>query len=140
DADARKDAMCRLEALEGAALAPLREASKKHADADVRLRAVVVAAAIHKKLFGELRIFEVHKGWVVRVVVAPDGKHAVSAGDDLRVWDLDAGKCLRTFGRGGWGLDVSRDGKRVICSRADRGVWVYELETGKELARFLGHT
>src|SRR5262249_54959213 len=39
-------------------------------------------------------------------------------------------------GTGGWGLDLSRDGKRVLCSTADRSVRLYEVESGKELNRF----
>src|SRR5262249_3976125 len=52
DVDVRKSAAKKLERLGRVALPELRRASKEHADADVRLRAVVVAAAIERKLFG----------------------------------------------------------------------------------------
>ena len=142
DADRRAEAARKLEALGEEALPTLRKAAARHADADVRLRAAVVAAAIGKKLYGEIQKFEGHKGWVFRVTLTPDGKKAVSSGDALRLWDLKTGKCLRTFGEGlgGWGLCVSRDGKRVLCSCPDNSVRLWELETGKEVQRFTGHT
>jgi WD40 repeat protein len=141
DADTRAEAAKKLEAVGEEALPAVRKAAKSHADADVRLRAAVVAAAIQKKLYGEVRKFEGHKGWVFRVALTPDGKRAVSAGDALRVWDLESGKCLRTFGEGlgGWGLSVSRDGKRALCAAFDRTVRLWELGTGKEVQRFTGH-
>jgi WD40 repeat protein len=108
----------------------------------VRLRAAVIARAIQQQ-WVELRRFEGHKGWVMRVALTPDGKRAVSSGRDcLRLWDLETGKTIRSFGAGqaGRGLCVSRDGKRVLCSGGDRSVRLWDLNTGKELQRFVGHS
>src|SRR6478672_6459737 len=85
DDDTRAAAQKKLEALEEAVLPVLRQAAKKHADVDVRLRAAVVVAAIEKKLFGELRTYTGHVGWVYRFVLTPDGKKIVSSGDYIRV-------------------------------------------------------
>src|SRR5260370_22603994 len=60
----RQDAAKRLEAIGEPAVEALRKAAKSHADPDVRLRAGVVAAAIDKKMFGEIRRFEGHEGVV----------------------------------------------------------------------------
>jgi WD40 repeat protein len=142
DADQRKAAMKRLEGLGERVLPALRKTIRSGKDVDVRLRAAVVARAIQRKLWAELRRFEGHKGWVIRVVLTPDGKRAVSSGfDGLRLWDLQTGKTIRSFGAGlgGWGLYVSRDGKRVLCSAGDRSVRLYDLDTGKELQKFVGH-
>src|SRR5947207_3059855 len=101
-AKVRQEASKKLEEIGEPALSALRAAAASHPDVDVRLRAAVVAAAIHKKLYGEVRRFIGHKGWVFRVVVARDGKQAVSVGDAIRVWDVATGKLVRSFGQGGW--------------------------------------
>jgi WD40 repeat protein len=142
DPAVRKESAAALEALGESVLPALEEVAKKAGDADVRLRAAVAASAIRKKLYGPLRTFTGHNGWVFRVVMLPGGKQAVSSGDYLRVWDLETGKELRRFapGVGAWGLSVSRDGRHVLASHADRSVRLYEVQTGKELRRFVGHT
>jgi WD40 repeat protein len=142
DPDVRAAASKKLEARGEEVLPALRAAAKKAADADVRLRAAVVAAAIHKKLYGEIFTLTGHSGWVFRVVMLPDGKQAISSGDYLRVWNLETGKEVRRFAPGiwGWGLAVAKDGKRVLASCNDRSVRLYEVETGKEVQKFIGHT
>jgi WD40 repeat protein len=139
DLDVRKVAMKKLEGAGEAALPALREAAKKHRDVDVRLRAAVVANTIHQKLYGEIRRFTGLTGWLLRVCITPDGKHVVCSGDTISVWELDTGKRLRTFSTGGWGFDLSKDGKRVLCSTRDHSIRLYEVESGKELKRFIGH-
>jgi WD40 repeat protein len=142
DFDVRKEASKKLETLGEPALASLRDAAKSATDADVRLRAAVLASAIHKKLFGEIFTLTGHQGWVYRVIVLPGGKQAISSGDFLRVWDLQTGKELRRFAPGiwSWGLCASRDGKRVLASHGDRIVRLFEVDTGKEIQKFAGHT
>src|SRR5438067_12719701 len=49
----RQEASKKLEEIGEPALGPLRAATTSHVDVDVRLRASVVAATIHKKLNGE---------------------------------------------------------------------------------------
>jgi WD40 repeat protein len=142
DIDARQDAARRLEALGEAALPALTRAARRPSkDPDLRLRAAVIAAAIRHKLYGEVRRFTGHAGWVFRAAVSPDGKHVVSLGDALRVWDLKTGKQLRRLpgAAWGWGLSFSRDGKRLLASGNDRVVRLYDFESGKELKRLEGH-
>jgi WD40 repeat protein len=140
DFRARKAAMRRLERLGERALPALRKVVGSRADVDVRLRAGVVAAAIRNRLYGPLATHQADKGWTVRVVLSRDGKRAISCGDTISVWDLEKGKVVRSFGSGGWGLSLSRDGKRLLCSARDRSVYLYEVATGKVLQRFVGHT
>jgi len=74
------------------------------------------------------------KKWSASVSMMPDGRHAVSGGSDIRVWDLDSGQCLRTLERHSY-----RDGDRIasICVTPDGqkavddclGVW--DLKRGK---------
>jgi WD40 repeat protein len=139
----RRDAVKRLEEVGEPAIVPLRKTAKAHADPDVRLRAGVIAAAIEKKLYAEVRRFEGHKGWVFRVALTPDGKKAVSTGDAIRVWDVETGKQLGVFGQGlaGYGLAVSSDGKRILCNDIpSKTVRLWELEKGKEIQKYQGHT
>src|SRR5437899_113337 len=107
-AKVRQEASKKLEEIGEPALSALRAAAASHAEVDVRLRATVVASAIHKKLYGEVRRFTGHNGWVFRVVVSRDGKQAVSVGDTIRVWDVATGKLVRSFGQGGWALSLSK--------------------------------
>src|SRR3954465_6720819 len=67
DEDRQKEAEKKLDALGEDVIPVLRRAAKGHDDVDVRLRAAVVAAAIQKRLFGEIHVFEGHRGWVMRV-------------------------------------------------------------------------
>src|SRR4051812_26371075 len=71
DLDARKAAAAKLEALGEAALPALREAGKSAADADVRLRALVIAAAITRRTELEERSFVGHADGVNVLAVSP---------------------------------------------------------------------
>src|SRR5436190_2067860 len=77
DEDIRKAAEAKLGDLGEDVLPTLRRAAKEHADVDTRLRAGVLASAIEKKLFGEVRQYKA-SGWVCRCAVSPDGKKIVS--------------------------------------------------------------
>ena len=106
-AKVRQEASKKLEEIGAPALAPLRAAAASHPDVDVRLRAAVVAATIDKKLYGEVRRFTGHNGWVFRVVMSRDGKQAISVGDAIRVWEVATGNLVRSFGQGGWSLNTA---------------------------------
>jgi WD40 repeat protein len=143
DEDIRMEAVKKLVALGEIVLPGLRlAASDKRADVEVRLRAAATMAAIHERLFGQIHCFKGHSGWVGRVLVMPDGKRAISSGDFLRVWDLESGKEVRHFAPKPyyWGLALSKDGKRALTSHFDHSVRLYEVETGNELQKFVGHT
>src|SRR5262245_14852552 len=100
DLDTRKAAAAKLEALGEAALPALREAGKSAADVDVRLRALVIAAAITRRNELEERSFVGHADGVNILAVSPDGKRVASASAQAggehaaRVWDLVTGEEL----------------------------------------------
>src|SRR5262249_53374946 len=83
------------------------------------------------------------------LAVSADGKRAI-AGDVsklfVRVYDLKTGKPVRELIRGGhpgivWGAALSADGKRAVTGGASPlapSLRVWEVETGKELRRFVG--
>src|SRR5207249_3578492 len=120
DFDVRQAASKKLVAIGEPALEALRKALK-HADPDVRLRAVVLVRAIEKSLYGEDLILTGHTNQVVCLALSRDGRLAVSGGNDstARVWDLQTGKELRLLdgikGRV-WGVSLSPDGKQVLAA------------------------
>src|ERR1019366_3897641 len=102
-----------------------------------------------------LRALEGHRGWLRRVSMTPDGRYAVSASlpsanplvvsarAELRVWDLEAGVCVRVLegpraeaatlsvtadGRRAVSADnVTSDGRHVVSAG---GLRVWDLERG----------
>src|SRR5205823_2137453 len=80
DFDTRKAAEKKLSALGEEVLPVLRKVGRTHDDPDVRLRALVIAAAITRKNELEERTFTGHADGVNIVAVSPDGKRLLSAG------------------------------------------------------------
>jgi WD40 repeat protein/mono/diheme cytochrome c family protein len=89
--------------------------------------------------------FTGHDGAVECVAFAPDGKRAVSGGDDrtLRLWDVATGKELRRF-EGHRDAVVaaafSADGRFIASGSRDRTVRLWNVESGRETSRLEGHT
>lgn len=73
--------------------------------------------------------------------ISADGKRAVSVGpNDLRHWDLDAGKSLRAIPvPSPWAVALSPDGKRALTGGWDWTVRLFDLESGAELKAFRTH-
>jgi WD40 repeat protein len=149
DFDKRQEATKQLEALGQAALPLLRKASKESPDAEVRRRTADLVADLQKSAFGVVRTFEAAplvgiRRWLSRLVVTPDGKQAVTAGDECLIrWDIATGKKLKVFGnnpKAYWALALSRDGQRLIAGGDDHLAHVWDLEKGQELCRLAGHT
>ena len=82
------------------------------------------------------RVLRGHQGPVLRVLLHPDGRRAVSAGRDhtVRVWCLGTGQCLAVC-RGHAdtirGLALLRGGRRAVTVSEDGGVRVWSLRTGR---------
>jgi len=93
----------------------------------------------------ELSPFTGHDGAVVCVAFTPDGKRAVSGGDDrtLRLWDVATGKELRRFEGhrdAVTAVSFSTDGHFIASGSRDRTVRLWDVESGRERARLEGHT
>jgi WD40 repeat protein len=113
----------------------------------------------------ELRRFEGHSGWVTGLAVL-DPRRFVSCSQDgtVRLWDVDTASELRRFdGHDGRVLSLPRlDGRRilsgsfegddgrmlclvrldrhrVLSGSADKTIRLWDVETGRELRRFVGH-
>jgi WD40 repeat protein len=89
----------------------------------------------------EIACFREHTGWVRTVAMAPDGRSALSGGDDatLRHWDLVERKCLCVL-QGHTGAVMSaalaKNGKRALSAGWDGSMRLWDLGTGKELRAF----
>ena len=86
-------------------------------------------------------------GWAGRIVFLPDGRTAVSSHNDrarsISVWDVAAGKPVRTFPSGHDGpitcLAACPDGRTIISASSDRTLKTWDLTTGHELHTLRGH-
>lgn len=85
--------------------------------------------------------FTGHHGPVIQVAFTPDGKSALSSGEDstVRQWDLLTGKELRRFeghsdhvGR----LNVAASGRSFVTGSLDHTVRLWDLDSGREVHRF----
>ncbi|MEX0704476.1 MAG: WD40 repeat domain-containing protein [Planctomycetales bacterium] len=77
-----------------------------------------------------------HFGNLIRTLVTPDGRHAISGGvgRNVCVWNLDTGDLVRTIARrtgSTQAIDLARDGKTLIVAGTGSGIIeMRELETG----------
>jgi small GTP-binding protein len=78
-------------------------------------------------------------------VFSPDGKKAISGGEDntVRLWDMETGRCLKVF-RGHtdtiWTVSWSANHCRALSGSVDNTARVWDVETGRCLRVLEGHT
>jgi WD40 repeat protein/tRNA A-37 threonylcarbamoyl transferase component Bud32 len=92
----------------------------------------------------EVRRLEGHKGIVWSVVVSPDGRRLLSAGNDTQVilWDARTGAEIRRFREHPLAVRCAAffpDGRRAVSCGNDRTIRLWDVETGQEIRRFPGH-
>ncbi|MCA8986545.1 MAG: protein kinase [Planctomycetaceae bacterium] len=77
-------------------------------------------------------------------VFSPDGRHAAVANHDIvTLWDSDLTHRLWTGdGKSGWirGLSFSPDGTLIATSGGDRKAHVWNVQSGVEIMRLVGHS
>jgi WD40 repeat protein len=91
----------------------------------------------------EVHAYREHKGWVRAVAVGPDGRTALSGGDDQAVviWDLLTRKPLKALlGHEAAVSSVvySPDGSKALSGSFDGTARVWDLTSGKEIQRISG--
>jgi WD40 repeat protein len=90
----------------------------------------------------ELRSFHAPHS-VHGIAILPDGKHFISAGVQLCLWELETGDLIRRFeGHANiiYGMALSKDGRWVLSGGDDKTVRLWEVASGKEMLRFQKHT
>jgi WD40 repeat protein len=79
-----------------------------------------------------------HFGKAARSSFSADGRRVLMGGS---VWDVETGKELRHFaqalGAESYGT-LSPDGRRVLLGGGDGATWLWDVDTGRELARLYG--
>ncbi len=83
-----------------------------------------------------VHLMEGHEEAIHRVVVSPDARFAVSASADttLRVWDLEAGRSIRTLGcPAGTVTDIalSANGRFLLAATREGALYVFSLPFGQ---------
>ena len=75
-----------------------------------------------------------HKG----VAFSPDGKHIVTGGKNITLWDAATGKQVTSFNYSVRGPSFSPDGKRLIATD-DNDIKILDASSGRELMTLSGH-
>jgi WD40 repeat protein len=88
-----------------------------------------------------VRTFSGHSGRVNTVAFSPDGRLALSGGDDRRVklWDLAAGQEVRSFLHHDGPVEAvafSPDGRLALSGGKDKTMRLWEVATARELRSF----
>jgi WD40 repeat protein len=144
--DTRKAAGKKLADMGEDILPALRRAGKSHSDADVRLRAAVLASDIERRLDREVRVFRGHAQGVFAFALSPDGKRMASgawqgATENVgRVWDVGTGKELfQLVGHTACVGGVAWEGKDVFTGGNDGRLMRWDGGTGKLLKEYTGN-
>jgi len=90
-----------------------------------------------------LHIMEGHEWQVISVAVSADGRIALSTSlDELRVWDLSQGQCVKTIRLarmvGACG-DLDSKGSHILCGTEDGTLQLWEIATGRCLKTWSAH-
>ena len=93
---------------------------------------------------GSLDAFQSRDTGVNSVAFSPDGHMALSGSHDktLKLWDLAAGKEIRTFTGHAHSVNsvaISPNGRTALSGSDDHTLKLWDLATGKEIRTFTGH-
>ena len=84
-----------------------------------------------------------HNDGVRTVAISPDGRHSVSASDDVHVWNTTSAQKLFTYTNPSllvYALAWSPDGWYIASGHFDRTVQVWDASTGNVFVTYSNHT
>lgn len=86
-----------------------------------------------------------HRGPIHSLSLSQDGRILASGSADhtIKIWDLAAGKLLRTLEghtASVWSVALSQDGKTLVSGSQDRTIKIWDVETGKLRHHLSEHT
>jgi len=90
--------------------------------------------------------FQGHTNWVQDVIHLPGGQRIMTCSPDgsLREWNWKTGEQIGDAWRDGGNtaltIALSPDGKKVVCGCGDGAVKLWDIDTGKIIAKWTGHT
>ncbi len=91
-----------------------------------------------------IRTFKGHKHWVASVAFSPDGRYALSGGENtLKLWDVATGREIRSFtghSRYLYDIALSPDGRYALSGSTDKTLKLWDVATGREIRTFKGHS
>lgn len=73
---------------------------------------------------------------ILSVVFSPDGRFALSCGENLKLWDIRSGQKIRSFighKKPILAAAFSSDGRKVVSGSQDKTFKVWSVETGRQL-------
>jgi mitogen-activated protein kinase organizer 1 len=88
---------------------------------------------------------DAHKGTVYAVKYTSIGDYCISCGEDklIQVFNPSAGTLVKTFeghGKAVYDLCISKDSAKFASGGADRSVYLWDVEQGRNTKRFGGHS
>lgn len=91
----------------------------------------------------EIRTLGKHSNRIDALVLSPDANTLVSAGDDIKVWNLRTGNLIHTLksgsGSGSKSIAVSPDWQTAFSGNWDGTISIWNLPTGKEICTIEAH-
>ncbi len=119
------------------------------AGADETLYAWAVEAEHKQRIWGMrgprgLQVFKAHRGILRTLATTPDGKLAVTGGEDgkARLWELPAATCVQVYDghrRSIHAVTLTPDARYVLTGSSDTTVRLWNRETGACINVFTGH-
>lgn len=80
------------------------------------------------------KIIDAHTKKIYSIQISADGKHIISAAENIKIHDFSTGKCIRTIDSAETfkKIIISPDQKNIIALSDNRYVYIYDLLTGQQ--------